>query len=130
MKLRASSSRKASAGCLPAEISQAGGITPPACDLFEFRTPADLSRVELTRFAESLGTQWADALITDPRWPSCNQAAAIVAAGAVVDRTASEIANILDGIAFAPHAAAMSATMRSAFWDSMPPLTAVGQRAL
>ena len=45
-----------------------------------------LDPVELEEMSEIWGTQFADCLITDRRWSTCNQPAAILAAGFVVER--------------------------------------------
>jgi hypothetical protein len=79
-----------------------------------------VSRAELEQLAETWGTEFADCLIADRRWPSCNQAAAVVAAGAIVKFAIARIARILDVGDFAPHTEMMSATMHNAFWNSMP----------
>jgi L-fucose mutarotase/ribose pyranase (RbsD/FucU family) len=75
---------------------------------------------ELEQISKIWGAQFADCLITDARWPSCNQTAAVVAAGAVVKSAIDGIARILDVGDFAPHIEMMSTTMHNAFWDSMP----------
>jgi hypothetical protein len=83
-----------------------------------------LDAVELEQISENWGRQFADILITDRRWPKCNQPAAVRAAGIVVDRAVIGIAAILDsGADFKPHTTMMAQTIRSAFWASMPPKT-------
>jgi hypothetical protein len=79
-----------------------------------------LDQAELKQIAEIWGTQFADCLVTDARWPACNQAAAVVAAGAIVKNAIDDMARILDVGDFAPHIAMMSATTNLAFWNSMP----------
>jgi hypothetical protein len=76
---------------------------------------------ELEQLAEIMGTEYADCLITHPRWPTCNQPAAIRAAGHGVDLGIAGIVAILNGAAdFRPHTAMMSTTIRNAFWNSLP----------
>jgi L-fucose mutarotase/ribose pyranase (RbsD/FucU family) len=105
-----------------AETHAGAGATTLVPHLLQKRNPEDMSldQAELKQIAETWGTQFADCLIADARWPSCNQAAAVVAAGAVVKSAIGGIARILDVGDFAPHTEMMSATMHNAFWDSMP----------
>jgi hypothetical protein len=80
-----------------------------------------LDPVELEQISEIWGVQFADCLITDRRWPNCNQSAAIRAAGLVVDRAIAGIVTILDsGADFKPHTKMMAETTRAAFWSAMP----------
>ena len=80
-----------------------------------------LDPVELEQISEIWGVQFADHLITDRRWPTCNQLAAIRAAGLVVDRAIIGIVAILDsGDDFKPHTKMMAETIHTAFWNSMP----------
>jgi hypothetical protein len=82
---------------------------------------AALDPAELEQISKIWGIQFADRLITDHRWPACNQAAAIRAAGLVVERAITGIVAILDsGDDFRPHTAMMAATINTAFWNSMP----------
>jgi hypothetical protein len=76
---------------------------------------------ELEQLSTIWGAQFADILITDRRWPTCNQPEAIRAAGLVVDRAIIGIVAILDGGAdFKPHTRMMAETIHTAFWNSMP----------
>jgi hypothetical protein len=80
-----------------------------------------LDPVELGQISEIWGTQFADILITDRRWPTCDQSAAVRAAGLVVDRAITGIVAILDsGDDFKSHTKMMAATTRAAFWNAMP----------
>jgi hypothetical protein len=80
-----------------------------------------IDAAELEQIAENWGAQFADVLITDHRWPTCNQPAAIRAAGLVVDRAITGIVEILDsGDDFRPHTKMMAVTTRAAFWNSLP----------
>jgi hypothetical protein len=80
-----------------------------------------LDAAELEQISEIWGAQFADILITDHRWPTCNQPAAIRAAGFVVERAITGIVAILDsGDDFKPHTEMMAATINTAFWNSMP----------
>jgi hypothetical protein len=84
-------------------------------------TGISMDRTELRVISERWGAQFADALITDRRWPACNQPAAIRAAGMVVERAIIGIVAILDtGDDFKPHTKMMAATVHAAFWNSMP----------
>lgn len=81
----------------------------------------NLDQAELKQIAEIWGAQFADCLITDRRWPTCNQPAAIRAAGLVVDHAITGITAILDGgDDFRAHTKMMAQTTRAAFWNSMP----------
>jgi hypothetical protein len=76
---------------------------------------------ELEQISEIWGAQFADCLITDRRWPTCNQPAAIRSAGLVVDRAIRGIVAILDsGDDFKPYTKMIAATTRAAFWNAMP----------
>jgi hypothetical protein len=78
-------------------------------------------QVELEQISEIWGAQFADILISDRRWPTCDQLAAIRAAGLVVDRAITGIVAILDsGDDFKPHTKKTAKTIHAAFWDSMP----------
>ncbi|MGY4504214.1 hypothetical protein ACVWYH_008171 [Bradyrhizobium sp. GM24.11] len=80
-----------------------------------------LDPVELEQISEIWGGQFADTLISDRRWPTCNQGAAIRAAGLVVERAITGIVEILNGGAdFRPHTRMMAETIHTAFWNSMP----------
>jgi hypothetical protein len=80
-----------------------------------------LDPVELEQISEIWGVQFADILITDRRWPTCNQPAAIRAAGLVVERAITGIVAILDGgEEFKPHTKMMAETIHTTFWNSMP----------
>jgi hypothetical protein len=80
-----------------------------------------LDPIELEQISEIWGVQFADCLVTDRRWPTCNQPAAIRAAGLVVDRAIIGIVAILDsGADFKPHTKMMAETIHIAFWNSMP----------
>jgi hypothetical protein len=80
-----------------------------------------LDAAELEQISEIWGVQFADCLVTDRRWPTCDQPAAIRAAGLVVDRAIVGIVAILDGGAdFKPHTKMIAETTRAAFWNSMP----------
>jgi hypothetical protein len=80
-----------------------------------------LDAAELEQISEIWGAQFADTLIADRRWPTCNQPAAIRAAGFVVERAITGIVAILDsGGDFKPHTKMMAETTRAAFWNSMP----------
>jgi hypothetical protein len=80
-----------------------------------------LDPVELEQISEIWGEQFADILITDRRWPACDQPAAIIAAGLIVERAITGIVAILDsGADFRPHVQKMAETTRAAFWNSMP----------
>jgi hypothetical protein len=80
-----------------------------------------LEAAELEQISENWAAQFADILITDQRWPTCNQPAAIRAAGFVVDRAITGIVAILDGSDdFKPHTKMIAATTRAAFWNSVP----------
>jgi hypothetical protein len=80
-----------------------------------------LGATELEQISENWGVQFADVLITDQRWPTCKQPAAIRAAGVVVERAITGIVAILDsGEDFKPHTKMMAETTRAAFWNSMP----------
>jgi hypothetical protein len=99
---------------IAAQTARPGGVAGVRpCDL--------LDQAELRQLAETWGTQFADCLIADARWPTCNQPAAIHAAGLVVDRAIIGIVAILDsGDDFKPHTAMMSRTIHTAFWSAMP----------
>jgi hypothetical protein len=87
-----------------------------------------LDAAELEQISKNWGVQFADCLITDRRWPTCNQPAAIRAAGLVVDRAITGIVAILDGGAdFKPHTRMMAETIHTAFWNSMPSLNRKGK---
>ena len=77
------------AGCLPAE--NYAGRDQPGPHLI-----IGLDHDELKQIATVWGTEWADALIADPRWPTCRQAAALTAAHAIVRTAIDDIARILD----------------------------------
>jgi hypothetical protein len=80
-----------------------------------------LDAAELAQISEIWGAQFADTLLSDRRWPRCDQSAAIRAAGVVVDRAITGIVAILDGGAdFRPHTRMMAETIHTAFWNSMP----------
>ena len=80
-----------------------------------------LDAVELEQISVIWGTQWADILITDRRWSTCNQSAAIRAASLIVERGITGIVAILDsGDDFGPHTKMIAATTRAAFWNSVP----------
>jgi hypothetical protein len=80
-----------------------------------------LDAAEFEQISVIWGTKWADVLITDRRWPTCDQPAAIIAVGLVVDRAIAGIVAILDGGAdFKPHTRMMAGTIHAAFWNSMP----------
>jgi hypothetical protein len=84
-------------------------------------TDMSLDQAELKRIAETWGVQFADCLIADRRWPTCNQPSAIRAAGFVVERAITGIVAILDSAAdFKPHTKMMAETIHTAFWNSMP----------
>jgi hypothetical protein len=88
-----------------------------------------LDQAELKQIAETWGTQFADCLIADRRWPTCNQRAAIRAAGFVVELAITGISAIIDsGDDFKPHTKMMAETMHTAFWNSMPNPGKKGQR--
>src|ERR1035437_3610648 len=73
-----------------------------------------LDAAELEQISEIWGAQFADILITDHRWPTCNQPAAIRASGFVVERAITGIVAILDsGDDFKPHTKMMAATTRA-----------------
>jgi hypothetical protein len=80
-----------------------------------------LNPAELEQISEIWGVRFADCLITDRRWPTCDQPAAIRAAGAVVARAITGIVAILDGgDDFRPHTKMIADTIYAAFWNSMP----------
>jgi hypothetical protein len=80
-----------------------------------------IDAAELEQISENWGVQFADRLITDRRWPTCNQPAAIRAAGLIVERAITGIVAILNsGDDFKPHTKMMAATINTAFWNSMP----------
>ncbi|WMT78861.1 hypothetical protein [Bradyrhizobium sp. Ash2021] len=119
MKLRAGcSSRNSPPESLPAATRV--GINPTRDPFDVEHLSASLDYNELKLIAESWGTQWADALIASPRWPSCNKATTVLAAGAIVESAINGIARILGGSDFAPHVPMMSATMLQAYQDSLP----------
>ena len=77
-----------------------------------------LDPVELEEMSEIWGTQFADCLITDRRWSTCNQPAAILAAGFVVERAITGIVAILDsGDDFKPYTKMMAETIHTAFLE-------------
>jgi hypothetical protein len=85
------------------------------------RGEAALDPIDLKQISTVWGLQFADCLIADLRWPTCNQQAAIRAAGLVVDRAIIGIVAILDGGPdFRPHTKMMAETIHAAFWNSMP----------
>jgi hypothetical protein len=72
--------------------------------------------------------QFADCLITDRRWPACNQPAAIRAAGVVVERAIIGIIALLDsGADSKPQTKMMAETIHTAFWNSMPSFNRKGK---
>jgi hypothetical protein len=76
---------------------------------------------ELKFIAQVWGEELADAMITHPRWPRCDQHNAIAAAEAIVRISITGVAAILDeGDDFKPHIGMISATTWSAFQNSMP----------
>jgi hypothetical protein len=80
-----------------------------------------LDAAELEQISEIWGAQFAECLITDRRWPACNQPSAIREAGIVVDRAIVGIVAILNGGAdFKPHTKMMAETIHAAFWNAMP----------
>jgi hypothetical protein len=80
-----------------------------------------INAAELERISENWGAQFADVLITDHRWPTCNQPAAIRAAGVVVERAITGIVAILNsGDDFRPFTKMIETTTRAAFWNSLP----------
>jgi hypothetical protein len=83
-------------------------------------TPSPIAAM-LKQVAESWGTQFADALILDPRWPGCDQSAAIRATALIVDHAITRIVAILDeSDEFREHTPGMALSLRAAFWESMP----------
>jgi hypothetical protein len=84
-------------------------------------TDLSLDQAELKQIAETWGAQFADCLIADRRWPTCNQPSAILAAGFVVERAIGGIVAILDSSAdFKLHTRMMAETIHIAFSNSMP----------
>src|SRR5258707_7670936 len=80
------------------------------------RTVVSLDSGELKFIAQFWGEKFADALITHPRWPRCNQSRAIAAAEAIVRTAITGVAAILDeGADFRPHLTMISATTWGAF---------------
>jgi hypothetical protein len=76
---------------------------------------------DLKLIAERWGTTYADNLISDPRWPTCRQNAAIAAVEAIVRTAIVDVAAILNtGADFRPHVKMMSAATWCAFQNSMP----------
>ena len=85
------------------------------------RTVVSLDSGELKFIAQFWGEKFADALITHPRWPRCNQHNAIAAAEAIVRTAITDVAAILNtGADFRPHVKTMSAATWRAFQNSMP----------
>jgi hypothetical protein len=86
--------------------------------------PRDLPGLDpddLKLIAERWGTTYADNLISDPRWPTCRQNAAITAVEAIVRTAIVDVAAILNtGVDFRPHVKMMSAATWCAFQNSMP----------
>jgi hypothetical protein len=76
---------------------------------------------DLKLIAERWGTTYADNLISDRRWPRCNQNVAIAAVEAIVRTAIIDVAAILSaGEDFKPHIKMMSAATWCAFQSSMP----------
>jgi hypothetical protein len=76
---------------------------------------------ELKQISEGWGEELADALISDKRWPMCDQLAAIRTAASIMDQAVARIVAILDAsVEFREHTPAMAITLRAAFWNSMP----------
>jgi hypothetical protein len=76
---------------------------------------------ELREISKNWGTQWADALIADRRWPRCDQKVVVAKAGAIVGLAIAGIAAILsEGDDFKPHLKMISSTVHDSFWNSMP----------
>ena len=85
------------------------------------RTVVSLDSAELKFIAQFWGERYADALISGPRWPLCNQSRVITAAEAIVMTAIKSVAAILDdGGDFKPHIGMMSNATWCAFQDSMP----------
>jgi len=71
--------------------------------------------------AETWGTQFADTMICDPKWPKCDQARTIRAARAVVARAIQTIiATLNESADFRPHTPMMASSIRAAFDASLP----------
>jgi hypothetical protein len=75
---------------------------------------------ELEQLSKIWGMQFAEALITDPRWPTCDQGEAIRAAGVIVKRAIREIVATLDrGEDFRPHTTMMARTVSGSFYGEL-----------
>jgi hypothetical protein len=119
--------RRSSRAIRPVAGEKLCGPDHPARTYFEAKNLM-LDPVELEQISEIWGVKFADSLITDRRWPTCNQPAAIRAAGIVVERAITGIVAILDsGGDFKPHTKMMAETTRAAFWNSMPDAGKDGQ---
>jgi hypothetical protein len=89
-----------------------------------------LDAAELEQISEIWGLQFAEALIADRRWPTCDQPRAIRAAGVIVERAICEIVATLNtGDDFRPFTEMMAVTISGAFWNSMPKGFAPGRSA-
>jgi hypothetical protein len=83
---------------------------------------------DLKLIAEGWGATYADNLISDPRWPTCRQDAAISNVEAILRTAIIDVAAILNaGADFRPHVNMMSAATWFAFQNSMPNAGKKGQ---
>jgi hypothetical protein len=91
---------------------------------FDNRSPESgtcLDPDDLKLIAERWGTTYADNLISDPRWPTCRQDAAISNVEAILRTAIIDVAAILSaGADFKPHISMMAAATWCGFQNSMP----------
>jgi hypothetical protein len=77
----------------------------------------NLDAAELEQISEIWGMQFAEALIKNPRWSTCDQPEAIRAAGVIVKHAIREIVATLDrGDDFRPHTTMMAQTISGSFY--------------
>lgn len=77
--------------------------------------------LELEQISQTWGFQFADALMSDRSWPTCDQQSTIRAAILVVDHAITGIVAILnEGPDFRPHLEMIARTTRSSFRSSLP----------
>jgi hypothetical protein len=108
--------------CLSARTDQSQGVGKNSDSSAGASYPAaGLDSGYLRLVAESWGATYADNLISDARWPTCRQNAAITAVESILRNAIMDVAAILStGEDFKPHIDMMSAATWSAFQNAMP----------
>jgi hypothetical protein len=84
--------------------------------------PRSLDPADLRLWADFYGARFADTLVSDPRWPRCNQYAAMRRAEVIVRRAICGMAAILDSgdADLATHVPIIASTMLQAYQASLP----------